>query len=161
MGKHWHTQLQLHLLSTRITVLLRKAMMLLLLKQGIQFIKNIKNNSFCLACTQTAKLAGVSYETDVSPFSPPSHIFDSTRYCAGFVDNSCLNPRFKLFFSSSFLVSCITHSTFTLSQSWAILPWTRSFSNPFSPFSHPGAKLPTSQNGPEHSKLSSDFFFFF
>lgn len=90
----------------------------------------------------------------------PSHIFDCTQYCAGFVDNSCPNPRFKLFFSSSFLVSCITHSTFTLSQSWAILPWTRSFSNPFSPFSHPGAKLPTSQNRPEHSKLSRDFFFF-
>lgn len=71
MDKHWHPQLQLHLRSTWITVPLRKAMMLLLLKQGIQFIKNIKNNSFCLACTQTAKLAGVSYETDVSPFSPP------------------------------------------------------------------------------------------
>lgn len=83
----------------------------------------------------------------------PSHIFDSTQYGAGFVDNSCPNPCFKLFFPHPFW--CLA-SLAQLSQSWAILPWTCSFSNPFSPFSHPGAKLPTSQNRPEHSKT---FFF--
>lgn len=42
-----------------------------LIKTGNTIHKEHKEQLFCLACTQTAKLAGVSYETDVSPFSPP------------------------------------------------------------------------------------------